>query len=145
MFSGACNYGLQAMFYIARKSSEDKNNHIDLTEIAEAENIPKHFLSKILQQLVKRKILISMKGPTGGFKLSRSSEKISLAEVINAFDELEVFSQCGMLHKQCDDNEPCPIHDDFKEIREKMYHLFQYKTFEKPPIETGEGKKKIKN
>jgi Rrf2 family protein len=108
MFSASCHYGLQAMFYIALHSSEDKN--VDLSEIAREQNIPKHFLSKILQLLVKEKLLVSMKGPTGGYRLKRSADDITLLEIVDSIDGLDIFNQCGIGFKECDPSDPCPIH-----------------------------------
>ncbi len=128
MFSASCHYGLQAMFYIACHSSQEKN--VELSEIAAEQNIPKHFLSKILQLLVKQKLLVSMKGPTGGFKLSRPPASIHIVEVVEAIDGLDIFTQCGIEYKECDENEPCPIHDEYHRIREEVLHLFENKTLE---------------
>lgn len=128
MFSASCHYGLQAMFHIALHSTEEIN--VTLSEIAAEQNIPKHFLSKILQLLVKHKLLVSTKGPSGGFKLSRSPEDITLIEVVKAIDGLDIFKQCGIGFKKCDEEDPCPIHPDYKKIREKVYQLFFNKTLE---------------
>lgn len=126
MFSTSCHYALQAMLYIALHSKKDQN--IDLSQIAEKQNIPKHFLSKILQSLVKNRLLVSMKGPTGGFRLSRDADDISLIEVVDAIDGLDIFTQCGIGFKRCNDDNPCPIHTDFKRVREQIKELFQSKS-----------------
>ena len=116
------------MFYIALHSSSDKN--VELTEIAREQDIPKHFLSKILQLLVREKLLYSMKGPTGGFRLTRPPDEITLIEIVDAIDGLDIFHQCGIGFKTCDDQNPCPIHHDYKVIRERVNHLFSTKTLE---------------
>ncbi len=128
MFSASCHYGLQAMFYIASHSTEEKN--ISLNEIASDKNIPQHFLSKILQLLVKHKLLISMKGPNGGFRLSRSPENITLIEIVKAIDGLDIFNQCGIGFRECNEDDPCPIHTDYSRIREHVQNLFETKTLE---------------
>lgn len=128
MFSASCHYGLQAMFYIACHSSQEKN--VELSEIAAEQNIPKHFLSKILQLLVKQKLLVSMKGPTGGFKLNRPPDSIHIIEVVEAIDGLEIFTQCGIEYKECDGTDTCPIHEEYHRIREEVLHLFETKTLE---------------
>lgn len=110
------------MFYIAMHSTDGKN--VELSEIAEEQEIPKHFLSKILQLLVKHKLLVSTKGPTGGFKLSRSPGNIAIIDVVKAIDGLDIFTQCGYRSKQCNEEDPCPIHSDYKKIRERVYQLF---------------------
>jgi Rrf2 family transcriptional regulator, iron-sulfur cluster assembly transcription factor len=137
MFSTSCHYGLQAMIYIALKSSDEKN--VDLTQIAGELDIPKHFLSKILQQLVKSKLLHSMKGPTGGFRLSRPSNQITLVQVINAIDGLDIFNKCGIGFKACDDAHPCPIHHEYKVVRNRIQHLFETKTLMELTVDIESG------
>lgn len=128
MFSASCHYGLQAMFYIASHSTEEKN--ISLSEIATHKDIPQHFLSKILQLLVKHKLLISMKGPHGGFRLKRPPEDITLIEIVKAIDGLDIFDQCGIGFRKCNEEDPCPIHSDYKRIRDHVRDLFESKTLE---------------
>jgi DNA-binding IscR family transcriptional regulator len=69
-----------------------------------------------------------MKGPTGGFNLNRPADQISLIEVIDAIDGLDVFSRCGIGFKQCNDDHPCPIHDEYKAVRNRIRELFESKT-----------------
>ncbi|MGM0505723.1 MAG: RrF2 family transcriptional regulator, partial [Bacteroidota bacterium] len=109
-------------------SSEHKN--VELNEIAVNQEIPKHFLSKILQLLVKQKLLLSMRGPNGGFRLCREPKEISLVEIVEAIDGLDIFKQCGIGIRECDDQDPCQIHDEYKASRERMFCLFQNKTLE---------------
>jgi len=116
------------MCYIAIHSNKDRN--VDLSEIAEVKQIPKHFLSKILQLLVKHKLLISMRGPSGGFKLGKPAREISLIEVVEVIDGLEIFDQCGIEYKPCNPDNPCPIHNEYSEHRNRVYHLFQTKTLD---------------
>lgn len=116
------------MFYIASHSTEEKN--ISLNEIASDKNIPQHFLSKILQLLVKHKLLISMKGPNGGFRLNRAPEDITLIEIVKAIDGLDIFNQCGIGFRECNEEDPCPIHTDYKRIRDHVRDLFETKTLE---------------
>lgn len=128
MFSTSCHYALQAMIFIALHASEEEN--IGLKTIAKEQDIPKHFLSKILQLLVKHKLLVSMKGPTGGFNLKRSADKITLIEIIEAIDGLDIFNQCGIGFKRCSDAHPCPIHEDYKKVRNQVEDLFRNKTLQ---------------
>ena len=125
------------MIYIAVHSSDDEN--VELSKIAEEQEIPKHFLSKILQMLVKHKLLNSMKGPKGGFNLNRPADEITLIEVIEAIDGLDVFNQCGLGFKRCDDKHPCPIHHDFKGMRNRIQDLFETKTLQELTEEVERG------
>ncbi|MFU8813323.1 MAG: RrF2 family transcriptional regulator [Balneolaceae bacterium] len=126
MFSASCHYGIQAMMCIAKKSSGEEN--IELSKIAVEYEIPRHFLSKILQQLVKGKLLHSAKGPSGGYKLARHPDEITLIEIVEIIDGLDVFYECGIGFKECDDEDPCPFHDDYKVVRNRVKDLFESKT-----------------
>jgi Rrf2 family protein len=139
MFSTSCHYALQAMLFIALHASKEEN--IGLQVIAEKQDIPKHFLSKILQILVKHKLLISMKGPKGGFNLNRPADKIKLIEVIEAIDGLDIFNQCGIGFKKCSDAHPCPIHHDYKNVRDQVENLFRNKTLKEltEDVENGDS------
>jgi len=48
--------------------------------------------------------------------------------VIDAIDGLDVFTQCGIGFKRCDDNHPCPIHHEYKQVRNNIRELFENKT-----------------
>jgi Rrf2 family transcriptional regulator, iron-sulfur cluster assembly transcription factor len=126
MFSASCHYALLAMFYIGHHARPDKN--VELRDIAEQQDIPRHFLSKILQQLVKHKLLLSTKGPNGGFRLSKPCDKITLIEIVEAIDGLDIFERCGIGFRQCDAAEPCPIHQEYKVMRDRVKQLFETKT-----------------
>lgn len=114
------------MLYIGLQYHKDTN--VELNEIAVQQDIPKHFLSKILQLLVKHKLLCSMKGPTGGFRLPCPPEEIRLIEIVDAIDGLDIFEQCGIGLKRCTDEDPCPIHHEYKRIRERVREVFESRT-----------------
>jgi len=118
MFSKPCEYGLRALTIIAKSSS--KGNKIGIKNICLASNTPESFTSKILQQLVKKNLLKSQKGPSGGFYLTRSSNEISLYEIVKAIDGTEVFSKCSMGLSDCDAGNPCPLHFKFEIVRKEL-------------------------
>lgn len=126
MFSKSCQYGFQGVLYIA--IHEQEGAKIGLREIAEKQDVPMHFLSKILQILVKNKILSSTKGPNGGFNLKKTAETIKLIEIVEAIDGLEMFDVCGIGLKSCSDTHPCPIHHDYKVVKQKIRSLLSDKS-----------------
>ncbi len=126
MFSRTCEYALQAVLFIAMRHDDGKA--VGLTEIAASLDIPKHFLSKILQILVKNKILHSVKGPTGGFFLAGSPDQITLLEIVRIMDTLDIFERCGIGLKECSDKEPCPIHNDYTKIKDRIRSILTDKT-----------------
>ncbi len=138
MFSKSCEYGLQAILYIALHASSERR--VGLQEIAENQEIPSHFLSKILQILVKQKLLSSTKGPNGGFILNKKPEDITLLEVIAAIDGLDIFDRCGIGLKTCSDEVPCPIHNKFKFLRENIRDTLANETLADLRLQVVQGK-----
>jgi len=128
MFSRTCQYALQAVLYIALHTRNNGGRMIGLKEISASQDIPLHFLSKILQILVKNKILTSTKGPSGGFALNISSDNLTLLEIVQVIDGLDIFDRCGIGMKICSDKAPCPIHQDYKIVKNKIRSLLEKKT-----------------
>ncbi len=128
MFSRTCQYALQAVLYIALHTRNKGGKMIGLKEISASQDIPLHFLSKILQILVKYKILTSTKGPSGGFALNMSADNLTLLEIVQVIDGLDIFDRCGIGMKICSDKAPCPIHTDYKIVKNKIRSLLEKKT-----------------
>ena len=130
ILSNTCKYGVRAAIYLAL--NENKQKKIGIKKIAKDLNIPTPFLGKILQNLVRHKILSSTKGPHGGFGLGMKSEKIKLMDIVNIIDGEDVFNVCLINLKSCSTKEheksPCPLHKKFSPIRDQIIKLFNDQT-----------------
>lgn len=103
MFSKACEYGIKASIFIAQQSLLDRK--VNLREIAEAIESPTAYTSKILQKLSRQKIINTDKGPTGGFSMDKVKlEKIKLSSIICAIDGENIYNDCGLGLKKCNEN-----------------------------------------
>lgn len=123
MFSKTCEYAIRAMIFIAFKSKEGKK--VGIKEIAKEIDSPEHFIAKILQDLGKRKLLQSAKGPNGGFYLDSDALKCSLADIVKVVDGGHIFTGCGLGLKQCSETHPCPIHHEFKAVRKDLLQMLE--------------------
>ncbi|MDQ0476920.1 MULTISPECIES: Rrf2 family transcriptional regulator [Chryseobacterium] len=119
MFSKSCEYGIRAAIYVAKHS---RNNHkVSLIEVAKHTDSPPAFMAKILQKLTKTEILSSLKGPTGGFFITEEHlNTISLLSIVLAIDGDGIFENCTLGLRRCDGQKPCPMHFNFRKIREEM-------------------------
>jgi len=126
MFSKSCEYGLQAMIFIALHSRN--NNKVTLGQIAKAEDIPQPFLSKILQQLVKHNLIGSRRGRYGGYHLIKSPKNISLLEIVKILDGTYPVENCVLGLNDCSDRNPCPVHIDFKKARDDIKQILKSKS-----------------
>jgi Rrf2 family protein len=123
IFSKTCEYAIRAVFFIAHKTSD--GGRVGIKEIASGIDSPEHFLAKILQDLSRKGIVQSAKGPNGGFYLDESALKRPLADIVEAVDGNGIFIGCGLGLKQCSEVNPCPLHNDFKMIRNQIHDLLQ--------------------
>lgn len=127
MFSKACEYGIRSAIYIASQSSQKRR--VGLKEVAREIDSPEAYTSKILQKLSRGGVVISGKGPTGGFSMEPESLKTTkLSDVVIAIDGDGIFKGCGLGLKQCDALQPCPLHFKFKEVRDKLQMLLESTT-----------------
>jgi Rrf2 family protein len=126
IFSKTCEYGMRAVFFIAHRTAG--GGKVGIKEIAVGIDSPEHFLAKILQDLSRRGIVQSAKGPNGGFYLDENSLKRPLSDIVEAIDGKGLFLGCGLGIKQCSEVNPCPLHNEFKAIRNQIQHLMYHKT-----------------
>lgn len=123
MFSKTCEYGIRAMIFIAQRSKDGER--IGIREIARGIDSPEHFIAKILQQLVRKGVLQSAKGPNGGFYLDEKGKGCTLARVVKVLDGDQLFNGCGLGLPQCSEAQPCPIHDEFRNIRQQIETMLE--------------------
>lgn len=123
MFSKTCEYAIRAMIFIAQHTKD--GSKVGIREIAKGIDSPEHFIAKILQELSRKKLVQSLKGPTGGFYLDAAARKHSLADIVKVVDGDQLFSGCGLGLKKCSESHPCPIHHEFKKIRKEMQQMLE--------------------
>lgn len=128
IFSKKCEYGLQAVLYMAAKENDCV---CPVGEISKNLKIPKEFVSKILQSLIESKIIRSKKGKSGGFMLAKHPSKIKLIDIVKAIDTLDVFNNCVLGFPNCSTDNPCPVHDKWGELRDKAYDMLTSETLDK--------------
>jgi len=108
IFSKKCELALQSVLFL---SSLDKNTMKSAKEISEEINVPKEFVSKVLQTLTLNGIVASRKGKNGGFFLGKPANQIKLIEIVMAIDGLEIFHNCVLGFPGCSPDNPCPVHE----------------------------------
>jgi Rrf2 family protein len=79
----ACGYAIRAVVYLARQKG---NRLVTSRHIARDQGLPERFLVKVLKPLVSARLLLSLRGPNGGYRLARPATAISLLEIVEAVD-----------------------------------------------------------
>jgi len=125
LISQTGEYALRAVLYLAQHQDGDP---VSVETIAEELSMPRNYLSKTLHQLAKRGILASARGPRGGFELAVPSDRLSLLEIIEPFDDLEGRGQCLLGRPECSDQTPCAAHHRWRDLAQRVSTFFRETT-----------------
>lgn len=126
MLSKTCKTAIKAVIYLASK--EETGEKLGVKEISQDINASEHTVSKILQNLVRHKIINSTKGPSGGFYITKEQCLQPIITIVDTIDGKDLFNECGLGLSKCSCEHPCPIHDEYKKGREIIEKLFRNKT-----------------
>jgi Rrf2 family protein len=106
------DYGLIAMRYLA----ENGASAASAKDIAEAHGIPPELLAKILQKLVKARLLTSHHGTNGGYMLAREARAISALEVIKAIEGPLFLTSCVTTRGECGHTSRCTVREPLRKV-----------------------------
>jgi Rrf2 family protein len=115
--------GIHAVRALICLAELPKGTHAGAVSIAERIQAPKNYLGKILQQLSREGLVISQKGLGGGFRLAREPRDISLLEIVDPIEQIERWSGCILGREACSEDNPCPIHNGWKSVKEAYMSL----------------------
>jgi FeS assembly SUF system regulator len=116
--SKKADYALIAMKHLALRV--EGQGSASAREIAEQYSIPVELMAKVLQRLARRGLLSSQQGTRGGYQLSRDSETISVADVIQAIDGPLTVTACSVHNERCGQFATCNVRDPLWKIRERI-------------------------
>ncbi|MBT3251489.1 MAG: Rrf2 family transcriptional regulator [Candidatus Marinimicrobia bacterium] len=118
LYSKSSEYAIQAMIYLAENQSM---NRIMVNKIAAEYDIPVYFLAKIVQTLSKHHLIRSFRGRNGGIQLNKPAKDIRIIDIVYAIDgpppEVEM---CVIGLDECSDSVACPLHNNWKIIKENI-------------------------
>ncbi len=109
-------YAVTAMLDLAL---HDQSGPINLADISSRQGISLSYLEQLFARLRKQGLVISARGPGGGYQLGHQSEDISVVDVIRAVDETVDATRCGG-SKNCQGDERCLTHDLWEELSQQI-------------------------
>jgi len=110
------DYGLIAMRYLAESAPRGRS----AKDVAEAHGIPAELLAKILQRLVKAKLLVSQHGINGGYTLARDPRTISAFDVIRAIEGPLFMTSCVTKRGECDQTSRCTVREPLRKVSQSI-------------------------
>ncbi len=118
------DYAVRCILYLAK----GLDRKASAGEIAEQMHIPKSFLAKILQRLVREGIVQSIRGINGGFRLLKKPDHITLLEVLTAIQGIAPVSICAIDKRLCSMTSHCGVHPVWLEIRQEIERRLSTRT-----------------
>jgi len=106
-------YGLMALIYLVRLEPGGLAN---VSRIADSTSIPRELLAKILSELVRADLAVSFAGPTGGYRLARNPERISLSEIIGVLENRNSLLECLSENGRCLKSNGCTIRSHMAQL-----------------------------
>jgi Rrf2 family protein len=117
IFTNATEYAIRGVAELAGRAT---GGNMLLDQLVAGTDLPRDFMAKIFQKLVHGGILASTKGRCGGFTLARPGHLISLMQVVEAMEGPQLIDRCVVGLEKCNDLMPCPQHDLYKPIRQRL-------------------------
>lgn len=138
MISNTLAHALKAVIYIAVHGSE--SHKIRMVDLCEAIAIPRAYVAKLLQDLVKHGILRSTKGPHGGFYFTEEDKNTNLMKVVEVIEGREGYTRCMLSLAKCNAQHPCPLHHTVGQLRVSLVNNFQHITIKELVEDVHNGK-----
>jgi Rrf2 family protein len=117
IFSSPTEYAMRGLSELALRGDDQR---IMLDELVAGTNLPRDFMAKVFQRLVHAGLLRSSKGRGGGFSLARPAHEITMMQIVEALEGSQTMDRCVVGLEKCNDHMPCPQHDLYKPIRQRL-------------------------
>lgn len=122
MFSKTCEYAFRATVELARASLAGER--LTMPVVAQRIGAPKAFTAKVLQDLARAGVVLSRRGPNGGFDLPPGhARRVNLRMVMDAVGGGPEDGACVMGLGDCKASDPCPMHHAFARIKQDLGHV----------------------
>lgn len=112
-------YAVTAMLDLALHGDRSP---VSLAEISERQGISLSYLEQLFSRLRRQKLVSSIRGPGGGYQLSRGADSVFIAEVVDAVSESLDTTRCGN-KGDCQNGEKCLTHHLWSDLSDQIHHF----------------------
>ena len=115
------DYGVMLMSYMAGH----EQRLCKASDVAKALHLPLPTVSKLLKKLTQNKIIESVRGVHGGYRLARSSSDISVQDVIQSLEGPIALTECSLANNQCDQLHVCKVQNNWQRISHAVHNALK--------------------
>jgi Rrf2 family transcriptional regulator, iron-sulfur cluster assembly transcription factor len=116
--SQTSGYAIKALACLSEPDCQSRS----ITEIAGRTRVPRPYLAKIVNALVRSGLVTARRGIGGGVSLARRPEEITLLQIVEAVEGKNWLGDCLLSLDECSDQSTCPTHDFWQRIRGEITH-----------------------
>ena len=130
-FGVGVDYSLKALIMLAERYPVPQPLRVE--EIAETQRVPENYLRRLLVELKRGGLVVSQKGPSGGYLLARPPSRITMADVVQIIEGDYVPVECledGITDPPCRRDEFCAMRDVWREVRHSVIAILQRTTLQ---------------
>lgn len=127
LISRTSQYAIQAMVFLATILP---GSRVTARDMARQLGLPSSYLSAILHNLTRQKLVRSTPGPAGGFSLGAEAGSINLMQILSITEGAEFTQQCLLGLKACDPVSKCPVHDHWQPVKARIMTFLEKQTLE---------------
>ncbi|MDA0999081.1 MAG: Rrf2 family transcriptional regulator [bacterium] len=117
-----------AVCILTRLAQQDSGTVHTVQKISQMTSLSSPTVAKTLQQLAKAGLLVSRKGPGGGFFLNQSPSDVTLKAIVASIEGAEPFSQCLAGLASCSEENVCPLHDKWESTKKSLVRFLETTT-----------------
>lgn len=125
MLTRAADYAVRVMVHLA---TLPPGTRVQRTTLAETTEVPESFMSKVLQGLVRARMISSKPGHHGGFELATAPDAVTLLDVVGAIDGPLAVNICVGAAHGCDRHQGCPAHHVWVQAQEAFASVLRSAT-----------------
>ncbi len=140
ILSRTSQYAIQALIFIA---TQPRGVPVLIRTVAEHLGVPPPYLAKIMQDLVRGKMIYSFRGRQGGVCLREDGEKTDLMQILTLIEGPGLTENCVLGLKACSDETACPVHTQWKPIKTRIVQLLNQQTLGKLAAAVRSGKYRL--
>jgi len=123
--SNSSQYAIRILSFMA---IQEDNKLLNATQLAQTLQIPYKFLTKIMTEVVKSGLIVSIRGREGGYKFEKPSSEIIISEILDIFNDAIKDEQCVLGIGFCNGMCKCALHDQWMEPKLLMQKMFEEST-----------------
>ncbi len=124
-FGKLAQQAIAAASFLAERYDDDGRTRVSAAEIADARELPRPVVAKLLAILSQNGLTTGVTGPSGGYQLARPPEQISLYDIVSAFESMDARPMCPFGPNWCGHGAPCSLHDAIATACEQGDHFFK--------------------